>query len=94
MALCSHHREHDMKMINEITFTFQGSPSPDALDAANSSSHVAWLNKRGIKSFYRGVVADNLRSGAQILLQVIHSLHKYSALQKYPPLLTFSHFGV
>uniref|UniRef100_A0AAY4ELV4 Solute carrier family 12 member 3 n=1 Tax=Denticeps clupeoides TaxID=299321 RepID=A0AAY4ELV4_9TELE len=32
-------------------------------------SHVAWLNKRGIKSFYNGVVADNLRTGVQMLLQ-------------------------
>ncbi|KAF4091615.1 hypothetical protein AMELA_G00038900 [Ameiurus melas] len=46
-----------------------GGPSPDAVDAANSSSHVTWLNKRGIKSFYHGVVADDLRSGAQMLLQ-------------------------
>ncbi|XP_053478961.1 solute carrier family 12 member 3 isoform X1 [Ictalurus furcatus] len=46
-----------------------GGPSPNAVDAANSSSHVTWLNKRGIKSFYHGVVADDLRSGAQMLLQ-------------------------
>ncbi|KAG9273155.1 solute carrier family 12 member 3 [Astyanax mexicanus] len=46
-----------------------GGPSPDAVDAANSSSHVAWLNKRGIKSFYHGVVADDLRTGTQMLLQ-------------------------
>uniref|UniRef100_A0AAR2LIG0 Solute carrier family 12 member 3 n=1 Tax=Pygocentrus nattereri TaxID=42514 RepID=A0AAR2LIG0_PYGNA len=31
--------------------------------------HVTWLNKRRIKSFYQGVVADDLRTGAQILLQ-------------------------
>ncbi|TSK38535.1 Protein NLRC5 [Bagarius yarrelli] len=46
-----------------------GGPSPDALDAANSSSHVAWLNKRGMKSFYHGIVAGDLRTGAQMLLQ-------------------------
>ncbi|XP_017546628.2 solute carrier family 12 member 3 isoform X1 [Pygocentrus nattereri] len=46
-----------------------GGPSPEAVDAANSSSHVTWLNKRRIKSFYQGVVADDLRTGAQILLQ-------------------------
>ncbi|KAI5098152.1 solute carrier family 12 member 3 [Silurus meridionalis] len=39
-----------------------GAQTPEALDAANSSSHVTWLNKRGIKSFCHGVVADNLRS--------------------------------
>lgn len=53
----------------------QGGPSPDAVDAANSSSHVKWLNKRGIKSFYHGVVSDDLRTGAQMLLQVIHPLY-------------------
>ncbi|XP_072551839.1 solute carrier family 12 member 3 isoform X2 [Salminus brasiliensis] len=46
-----------------------GGPSPDAVDAANSSSHVTWLNKRRIKSFYNGVVSDDLRTGAQMLLQ-------------------------
>ncbi|XP_062860772.1 solute carrier family 12 member 3 isoform X1 [Trichomycterus rosablanca] len=46
-----------------------GGSSPDAMDAANSSSHVSWLNKRGIKSFYHGVVAEDLRTGAQILLK-------------------------
>ncbi|XP_041965854.1 solute carrier family 12 member 3 [Alosa sapidissima] len=45
------------------------SPSPDAVDSASHSSHVAWLNQRQIKSFYHGVVADNLRSGVQMLLQ-------------------------
>ncbi|XP_036399123.1 solute carrier family 12 member 3 [Megalops cyprinoides] len=46
-----------------------GSPSPAAVEAAGSSSHVTWLNKRRIKSFYRGVVANDLRSGVQMLLQ-------------------------
>ncbi|XP_055365379.1 solute carrier family 12 member 3 isoform X2 [Betta splendens] len=36
---------------------------------ATSSGHVAWLNKRKIKSFYRGVVASDLRSGVNMLLQ-------------------------
>uniref|UniRef100_A0AAY4ELR5 Solute carrier family 12 member 3 n=1 Tax=Denticeps clupeoides TaxID=299321 RepID=A0AAY4ELR5_9TELE len=40
-----------------------------AIESASSESHVAWLNKRGIKSFYNGVVADNLRTGVQMLLQ-------------------------
>lgn len=53
----------------------QGGPSPNAVDAATSSSHVTWLNKRGIKSFYHGVVADDLRTGTQMLLQVIHPLY-------------------
>ncbi|XP_066541876.1 solute carrier family 12 member 3 [Hoplias malabaricus] len=46
-----------------------GGPSPEAVDAANNSSHITWLNKRRIKSFYQGVVADDLRTGVQILLQ-------------------------
>ncbi|KAI1890012.1 hypothetical protein AGOR_G00168820 [Albula goreensis] len=46
-----------------------GGPSTETLEAAVSSSHVTWLNKRRIKSFYRGVVADELRGGVQMLLQ-------------------------
>uniref|UniRef100_A0A8C9TJ19 Solute carrier family 12 member 3 n=1 Tax=Scleropages formosus TaxID=113540 RepID=A0A8C9TJ19_SCLFO len=46
-----------------------GGPSTAATEAACSSSHVTWLNKRQVKSFYRGVVADDLRSGVQMLLQ-------------------------
>uniref|UniRef100_A0A7N8Y1W1 Solute carrier family 12 member 3 n=1 Tax=Mastacembelus armatus TaxID=205130 RepID=A0A7N8Y1W1_9TELE len=32
-------------------------------------SHVKWLNQRKVKSFYRGVVAAELRSGVNMLLQ-------------------------
>uniref|UniRef100_A0A4W4HFF7 Solute carrier family 12 member 3 n=1 Tax=Electrophorus electricus TaxID=8005 RepID=A0A4W4HFF7_ELEEL len=39
------------------------------ITVTNSSSHVTWLNKRHIKSFYHGVVASDLRTGAQMLLQ-------------------------
>uniref|UniRef100_A0A673XTX7 Solute carrier family 12 member 3 n=1 Tax=Salmo trutta TaxID=8032 RepID=A0A673XTX7_SALTR len=31
--------------------------------------HVIWLNKRQIKSFYHGVVANDLRTGVKMLLQ-------------------------
>uniref|UniRef100_A0A8C7RR56 Solute carrier family 12 member 3 n=1 Tax=Oncorhynchus mykiss TaxID=8022 RepID=A0A8C7RR56_ONCMY len=34
-----------------------------------SNSHVTWLNKRQIKSFYHGVVANDLRTGVKMLLQ-------------------------
>lgn len=68
-------QKRNMKCIIKVMSAPQGGPSPDAVDAANSSSHVTWLNKRGIKSFYHGVVADDLRSGAQMLLQVIHPPH-------------------
>ncbi|KAJ8003175.1 hypothetical protein DPEC_G00166660 [Dallia pectoralis] len=44
-------------------------PSPSALNASSNNSHVTWLNKRHIKSFYHGVVAKDLRTGVQILLQ-------------------------
>ncbi|XP_051953113.1 solute carrier family 12 member 3-like [Xyrauchen texanus] len=44
-------------------------PSPGAVDSANSSIHLNWLNKRRIKSFYHTVVADDIRSGVQMLLQ-------------------------
>uniref|UniRef100_A0A8C7RK35 Solute carrier family 12 member 3 n=1 Tax=Oncorhynchus mykiss TaxID=8022 RepID=A0A8C7RK35_ONCMY len=33
------------------------------------NSHVTWLNKRQIKSFYHGVVANDLRTGVKMLLQ-------------------------
>uniref|UniRef100_A0A4W6ERH0 Solute carrier family 12 member 3 n=1 Tax=Lates calcarifer TaxID=8187 RepID=A0A4W6ERH0_LATCA len=33
------------------------------------SLHVTWLNQRKVKSFYRGVVATELRSGVSMLLQ-------------------------
>uniref|UniRef100_W5MMC0 Solute carrier family 12 member 3 n=1 Tax=Lepisosteus oculatus TaxID=7918 RepID=W5MMC0_LEPOC len=46
-----------------------GAPSPTSQEAAGSGSHVTWLNRRKIKSFYRGVVAEDLRSGVQMLLQ-------------------------
>ncbi|CAB1323261.1 unnamed protein product [Coregonus sp. 'balchen'] len=46
-----------------------GSPSPSTLDAASSNSHITWLNKRQIKSFYHGVVANDLRAGVKMLLQ-------------------------
>ncbi|XP_054475545.1 solute carrier family 12 member 3 [Anoplopoma fimbria] len=44
-------------------------PSPSAVEKATSDSHVTWLNQRKIKSFYRGVVATELRSGVNMLLQ-------------------------
>uniref|UniRef100_A0A4W5R793 Solute carrier family 12 member 3 n=1 Tax=Hucho hucho TaxID=62062 RepID=A0A4W5R793_9TELE len=44
-------------------------PSPSTLDTASSNSHVTWLNKRQIKSFYHGVVANDLRTGVKMLLQ-------------------------
>uniref|UniRef100_A0A8K9WQ11 Solute carrier family 12 member 3 n=1 Tax=Oncorhynchus mykiss TaxID=8022 RepID=A0A8K9WQ11_ONCMY len=46
-----------------------GGPSPATLDTASSNSHVTWLNKRQIKSFYHGVVANDLRTGVKMLLQ-------------------------
>uniref|UniRef100_A0A4W5QZV4 Solute carrier family 12 member 3 n=1 Tax=Hucho hucho TaxID=62062 RepID=A0A4W5QZV4_9TELE len=46
-----------------------GGPSPSTLDTASSNSHVTWLNKRQIKSFYHGVVANDLRTGVKMLLQ-------------------------
>nr|XP_015820774.2 solute carrier family 12 member 3 [Nothobranchius furzeri] len=43
--------------------------SPSVLEKASSNSHTSWLNKRKVKSFYRGVVAPDLRSGVNMLLQ-------------------------
>ncbi|TMS05495.1 Solute carrier family 12 member 3, partial [Larimichthys crocea] len=45
------------------------SPSPSVVEEASSDSHVTWLNQRKVKSFYRGVVAAELRSGVNMLLQ-------------------------
>ncbi|XP_054865418.1 solute carrier family 12 member 3 [Amphiprion ocellaris] len=39
------------------------------LQEANSSRHVSWLNQRKVRAFYRGVVAADLRSGVNVLLQ-------------------------
>ncbi|XP_040893772.1 solute carrier family 12 member 3 [Toxotes jaculatrix] len=44
-------------------------PSPGAVKEASSDRHVSWLNQRKVKSFYRGVVATELRSGVNMLLQ-------------------------
>ncbi|XP_071397644.1 solute carrier family 12 member 3 isoform X1 [Centroberyx affinis] len=44
-------------------------PSPSAMEMASSNSHVTWLNQRRVKSFYRGVVATDQRSGVNMLLQ-------------------------
>uniref|UniRef100_A0A671TV20 Solute carrier family 12 member 3 n=1 Tax=Sparus aurata TaxID=8175 RepID=A0A671TV20_SPAAU len=41
------------------------------VEKASSNSHVTWLNQRKVKSFYRGVVATELRSGVNVLLQTI-----------------------
>uniref|UniRef100_UPI0037E90FE1 solute carrier family 12 member 3 n=1 Tax=Semicossyphus pulcher TaxID=241346 RepID=UPI0037E90FE1 len=43
--------------------------SPSAVDQASSDSHVSWLNQRNVKSFYRGVLTTELRSGVNMLLQ-------------------------
>uniref|UniRef100_A0A4W6ESE2 Solute carrier family 12 member 3 n=1 Tax=Lates calcarifer TaxID=8187 RepID=A0A4W6ESE2_LATCA len=39
------------------------------MEKVSSDSHVTWLNQRKVKSFYRGVVATELRSGVSMLLQ-------------------------
>ncbi|KAF7656502.1 hypothetical protein LDENG_00040500 [Lucifuga dentata] len=43
--------------------------STSAAEMMSSNSHVTWLNQRKVKSFYRGVMAVDLRSGVQMLLQ-------------------------
>uniref|UniRef100_A0A3Q4MZ62 Solute carrier family 12 member 3 n=1 Tax=Neolamprologus brichardi TaxID=32507 RepID=A0A3Q4MZ62_NEOBR len=47
----------------------QDGPSPSVLEKATSDSHLNWLNKRKVGSFYRGVVAADLQSGVNVLLQ-------------------------
>ncbi|XP_043072701.1 solute carrier family 12 member 3 isoform X1 [Puntigrus tetrazona] len=51
------------------TNVITGGPSPDAVESAKISTHLKWLDKRRIKSFYHTVVADDLRVGVQMLLQ-------------------------
>uniref|UniRef100_A0A671M7G5 Solute carrier family 12 member 3 n=1 Tax=Sinocyclocheilus anshuiensis TaxID=1608454 RepID=A0A671M7G5_9TELE len=46
-----------------------GEPSPGTVDSAKISTHLKWLNKRRMKTFYHTVVADDLRAGVQMLLQ-------------------------
>ncbi|RXM33031.1 Solute carrier family 12 member 3 [Acipenser ruthenus] len=38
-------------------------------EVSRADRHVKWLNNRKSKSFYTGIVADDLRSGVQILMQ-------------------------
>ncbi|KAL7402151.1 hypothetical protein ABVT39_010531 [Epinephelus coioides] len=43
--------------------------SPSVVEKVSSNSHVTWLNRRKVKSFYSGVVATELRPGVNMLLQ-------------------------
>ncbi|KAM9753418.1 LOW QUALITY PROTEIN: solute carrier family 12 member 3 [Menidia menidia] len=43
--------------------------SPSVYEEASGSAHVSWLNRRKVRSFYRGVVANELRAGVSMLLQ-------------------------
>ncbi|XP_044125925.1 solute carrier family 12 member 3 [Bufo gargarizans] len=44
-------------------------PRKQKLQELNSDGHVKWLNKRKIRAFYTGLIADDLRSGVQMLIQ-------------------------
>ncbi|KAM4017158.1 solute carrier family 12 member 3 isoform 4-T4 [Anomaloglossus baeobatrachus] len=44
-------------------------PRKQKLQELNPDGHIKWLNKRKIRSFYTGLIADDLRSGAQMLIQ-------------------------
>nr|XP_033797255.1 solute carrier family 12 member 3 isoform X2 [Geotrypetes seraphini] len=44
-------------------------PRKQKLQEFISNGHTNWLNKRKIKSFYSGVIANDLCSGVQILMQ-------------------------
>uniref|UniRef100_A0A669BMX3 Solute carrier family 12 member 3 n=1 Tax=Oreochromis niloticus TaxID=8128 RepID=A0A669BMX3_ORENI len=41
----------------------------NVLTKTMNDSHLNWLNKRKVRSFYRGVVAADLQSGVNVLLQ-------------------------
>uniref|UniRef100_A0A8C8F0I6 Solute carrier family 12 member 3 n=1 Tax=Oncorhynchus tshawytscha TaxID=74940 RepID=A0A8C8F0I6_ONCTS len=49
---------------NVVTVTTQ-----NTMSIVDFTFHVTWLNKRQIKSFYHGVVANDLRTGVKMLLQ-------------------------
>ncbi|MEE6523376.1 hypothetical protein FKM82_022253, partial [Ascaphus truei] len=44
-------------------------PRKQKIQELNPDGHSRWLNKRKIKSFYTGLIADDLRSGVQMLIQ-------------------------
>ncbi|XP_029464580.1 solute carrier family 12 member 3 [Rhinatrema bivittatum] len=44
-------------------------PRKQKMQELSSSGHTKWLNKRKIKALYSGVIADDLRSGVQMLMQ-------------------------
>lgn len=49
----------------------QGPSKQKVLEARQASDgHTRWLLKRKIKAFYTNVLAEDLRSGVQMLLQV------------------------
>ncbi|XP_066439895.1 solute carrier family 12 member 3-like [Eleutherodactylus coqui] len=56
----------DLQMITEANC----GPRKQKLQELNSSGHIKWLNKRKIRAFYTGLIADDLRSGANMLIQV------------------------
>ncbi|KAK7892033.1 hypothetical protein WMY93_023996 [Mugilogobius chulae] len=43
--------------------------SPSLVQKEHNEKHVTWLNQRKVKSFYRGVVSSDLRSGVNTLMQ-------------------------
>ncbi|XP_018410915.1 PREDICTED: solute carrier family 12 member 3 isoform X1 [Nanorana parkeri] len=44
-------------------------PRKQKLQELNPEGHIKWLNKRKIRAFYTGLIAEDLRSGAQMLIQ-------------------------
>lgn len=59
-----------------------------------ADGHTKWLIKRKIKAFYTDVVAEDLRSGVQMLIQVQPSLafqHNPSSLSQVGAALTPLH---
>ncbi|XP_016125715.1 solute carrier family 12 member 3-like [Sinocyclocheilus grahami] len=71
-----------------------GEPSPGTVDtAAKISTHLKWLNKRRMKTFYHTVVADDLRAGVQMLLQVTHNTLPVSSQVKLKALISRFRLG-
>lgn len=56
---------------------FAKGPRKQKLQELNPEGHIKWLNKRKIRAFYTGLIADDLRSGAQMLVQVCTAFMSY-----------------
>ncbi len=91
MFQLSDHSSWQLKSLSIQPCYCQDGPSSSAAETANSNCHVAWLNHRKVKSFYRGVVAAELRSGVNMLLQVGIKTHILFCSNEMAALIELGH---